>query len=401
MDGHSDTVYPLRKQWQESIGKGIDCYNGLTDPSQVSVEALERELKHVPPKEKWKDLIFGRGSADQLQGVVAQVFTTKILLETKSLGSLKGALIYSVATIAEEDNDGGAPMHILRKQTLPRHFVPDAVIMTEGTGDLGNGPCGIYIGQRGRVQIEVEIIGKSSHGSMPHMGVNPLEYGGLILNQAAEQAKNGFKDNKFLGKGTRTASWCHLETPSDCAVPATFTFRFDRRMTAGEDSRQAIQEVESLPGIATARAAGCTVNIRIPFYDQPSWKGVKADNPQDYMSWVTPPSDPLVHAAVEAYKRVVTPYVEDVPNPGPDDLRKQPRVDRWIFSTDGVGYPVRKGEERFSVEGKHWLTNGEYIHPPMFGIGSGYEHHCHKLGEYLHAYHHWVGVVVIDRKSVV
>lgn len=61
LDGHSDTVYPLRQQWQESLGKGIDCYDGLTNPSQVSIDALIRELKHVPSKEKWNDLIFGRG----------------------------------------------------------------------------------------------------------------------------------------------------------------------------------------------------------------------------------------------------------------------------------------------------------------------------------------------------
>jgi len=358
---------------------------------------MKFSLKYIPPKEKWDQLLFGRGSADQLQGVVSQVFATKILLETRAKGSLKGAKIVSIATVAEEDNDGGAPMHIMRKQHLEKHQVPDCVVITEGTGDLDLGPCGIYIGQRGRCQVQVEVIGKSCHGSMPHMGINPLEYGSLIIAEAAEQAKNGFKDNKFLGKGTRTASWCHLETPSDCAVPAKFTFRFDRRYTKGEDAELAVQEIESLKSVKRAREAGCQVNVTIPKYTTPSHKGVPADNDQDYMSWVTKPTDPVVLAAVEAYKRTVTPYVDDVPNPGPDDLRKQPRVQRWIFSTDGVGYPLKKNEVPFSIDGKHWSENGNYVHPPMFGIGAGYEHHCHKLGEYLHRDHIWCPIAVMAR----
>ncbi|KAH0795292.1 Clan MH, family M20, peptidase T-like metallopeptidase [Histomonas meleagridis] len=397
LDGHSDTVYPLRDNWHEELGEGIDCFDGLKDASKVNEEHMRRELNYIPPKDKWDQLLFGRGSADQLQGVVSQVFATKILLETRELGSLKGAKIVSIATIAEEDNDGGAPMHIMRKQNLQHSQVPDCVVITEGTGDLDLGPCGIYIGQRGRCQVQVEVIGKSCHGSMPHMGINPLEYGSMIIAEAAEQAKNGFKDHKFLSKGTRTASWCNLETPSDCAVPAKFTFRFDRRYTKGEDADMAIQEIESLKSVKRAREAGCEVNITIPMYTGVSHKGVAADNKQDYMSWVTYPTDPVVNAAVDAYKRCVTPYVEEKEKYTPDDLRKQPRVQRWIFSTDGVGYPLPKDNLPFSIEGKNWTTNGKFVHPPMFGIGAGYEHHCHKLGEYLHREHIWCPIAVMAR----
>ena len=397
LDGHSDTVAPLRDAWHERLGNGIDPFDGLTNPAEVDEEQMRRELKYIPPKESWDRLLFGRGSADQLQGVVAQVFATKIMLETADMGSLKGVKVVSIATIAEEDNDGGACMKIMRKPRMEPHEVPDCVVITEGTGDLDLGPCGIYIGQRGRCQVEVEVIGRSCHGSMPHMGINPIEYGSLIIAEAAEQAKVAFADNKFLGKGTRTCSKCWADTPSDCAVPARFVFRFDRRLTKGEDARLACEEIESLKAVQRARDAGCEVNIRIPRYTEKSHKGVPADNDQDYMGWVTSPTDPVVCAAVEAYKRTVTPNVKDVPNPGPDDLRKQPRVQRWIFSTDGVGYPLRNGSFGFSIEGKNWTECGDYVHPPMFGIGAGYEHHCHKLGEYLHRDHIWCPIAVIAR----
>src|SRR5437870_4976137 len=81
--------------------------------------------------------------------------------------------------------------------------------------------------QRGRMQIEVEVTGKSCHGSMPWEGRNPLEYGAAIIVEAAQRYRDedSFKRDAFLGGGTRTASWATLSTPSDCAVPERFTFR--------------------------------------------------------------------------------------------------------------------------------------------------------------------------------
>ena len=83
-----------------------------------------------------------------------------------------------------------------------------------------------------RMQIEVEVTGKSCHGSMPWEGRNPLEYGAAIIVEASQSLH--FLNDEFLGSGTRTASWASLATPSDCAVPERFTFRFDRRLTVGD-----------------------------------------------------------------------------------------------------------------------------------------------------------------------
>src|ERR1035438_6299574 len=78
---------------------------------------LKKELGFLPPDEEWKHLIFGRGSADQLGGVVSAAIATKILLELEGEGALKGAIVYSYATACEEDNDGAGPMYLDRKST--------------------------------------------------------------------------------------------------------------------------------------------------------------------------------------------------------------------------------------------------------------------------------------------
>ncbi|HET6439309.1 MAG TPA: peptidase dimerization domain-containing protein [Anaeromyxobacter sp.] len=385
IDGHTDTVRALRPQWREKVG-GVDCYDGLIDLSRVNREFLKRELGWVPPESEWKHLIFGRGAADQLGGVVAAMMATKIQLELAGEGALRGAIVRSYGTVCEEDNDGAGPMYLVRKvfPTAPPEVIPDVVILTDGTGSSKRGALGIYRGQRGRMQIEVTVAGKSCHGSMPWEGLNPLEHGAAILKEAAERydRREGFRDDAFLGHGTRTASWARLDTPSDCAVPERFVFRFDRRLTIGETPEQAVADVERLEAVAAARKAGLKVEVTVPVYGDPSWKGFKLDNPQVYLGWVTPAEHPAIEAAVRTYRGVVSPHVDGKIGTG-GVLTKEPRVERWVFSTDGVGFPVPKEAEIPGSAAKGWVVGETYKHPAMFGFGAGIEQNTHKIGECL------------------
>ena len=396
-DGHVDTVKALRHRWHETTGGGVDPYLGLTDASRVNRAFLEGELGYLPPEAEWSHLVWGRGSADQLGGVVSQMMATAILRATRPLGSLVGVIVRGYATVAEEDNDGGGPMWIVREE-LPHarpEGIPDAVILTDSTGCAKQGALGIYRGQRGRMQIEVCVTGKSCHGSMPHEGRNPLEFGAAILVEAAaaHAAGTGMADDPFLGRGTRTASFATLETPSDCAVPERFTFRFDRRLTAGEDPRDALQQVEGMDSVARARAAGLAVEVRVPHYAERSWQGVPADNAQIYPGWLTPEDHPAVAAAVDAWRRVASPQIPAGGTGGA--LRTEPRVGRWVFSTDGVGYPTTKVLPVPAT--KRWVTTGPFRHPAMLGIGTGIEQNTHKIGECVDARELPVAAAVLAR----
>ena len=62
IDGHTDTVRPLRQRWLEKT-VGIDCFDGIIDPATVNTEFLKKEMGWLPPDAEWEHLIFGRGSA--------------------------------------------------------------------------------------------------------------------------------------------------------------------------------------------------------------------------------------------------------------------------------------------------------------------------------------------------
>jgi acetylornithine deacetylase/succinyl-diaminopimelate desuccinylase-like protein len=386
LDGHGDTVRPLRARWHEKTG-GLDPFLGLVDPARLDRDNLRQGLGWLPPDDEWQHLVFGRGAADQLGGVVAQIVASRILLELRPAGALRGVIVRSYVTLAEEDNEGGGPRYLTRClfPGAPPAMLPDVVVLTEMSGDATNGALGIRRGQRGRMMIEVRVTGRSCHGSLPREGLNPLEHGAAILAEAAAQhgRGEGFLHDPLLGPGSRTASWAEVETPSDCSVPDRFRFRLDRRLTTGESPEQALRDVESLESVRRARAAGLAVGVTVPVYAQPTWRGYVPGNAQVYLSWQTPEEHPAIQAALTTYRGVVTPHVATRHEEG-GSLRREPRVDRWVFSTDGVGWPMPMSERALVVpESKRWVTAGEVRHPGMFGFGSGIMQNAHQIGEVL------------------
>jgi len=141
-----------------------------------------------------------------------------------------------------------------------------------------------------------------------------------------------------------------------------------------------VADIDKLASVAKARKAGLKVDVRVPLYDTPSWRGTVTGNKQIYAGWVTPEDHLAIRTAVSAYKGVVSPQIKKDGTKGA--LRKNPRVSRWIFSTDGVGFPIPVKDKSIKVpEAKRWVTSGAFKHPAMLGLGAGIEHNTHKIGE--------------------
>ena len=98
-------------------------------------------------------------------------------------------------------------------------------------------------------------------------------------------------------------------------MPGACSVHLDRRLTAGETKESAVAEVKALPGAEGAE-------IEILTYDTPSYTGLRYPMEKYYPTWVLEESDPLTKAAVATYKSL---------------WNRAPVVDKWTFSTNGVG----------------------------------------------------------------
>ena len=272
--------------------------------------------------------IGGRGASDQLGGIVSATYGAKIMRDLGLLSDKYTVLV--TGTVQEEDCDGLCWQYIYNEDKVK----PEFVVITEHTN--GN----IYRGQRGRMEIRVEVKGISCHGSAPERGDNAIYKMADILQEIRVLNDNLHYD-EFLGKGTVTVSEIFFNSPSRCAVADMCAISLDRRLTDGETYQSALEEVRNLPFVKKYKA-----EVSMYKYERPSYTELVYPTDCYFPTWVIPEDAPATKAMVEAYK----------------GMYGEPKVDKWTFSTNGV-----------SIMGRFGI--------PCIGFGPGKEEEAHAPNE--------------------
>jgi putative selenium metabolism hydrolase len=294
--------------------------------------------------------IGGRGTSDQLGGIVSAVYGAKIMKDQGLLDDRYTVLV--TGTVQEEDCDGLCWQYIVNEDKVR----PEFVVSTEPTDG------GIYRGQRGRMEIRIDVTGVSCHGSAPERGDNAIykmadilqEVRALNENDAEdsteikglvkmldEKYNKEWKEARFLGRGTVTTSEIFFTSPSRCAVADSCAVSLDRRMTAGETWESCLDEIRALPSVKKYGAKVSMYN-----YERPSWTGLSYPTECYFPTWVIPQDHKVTEAMAAAYT----------------ELYGEPRIDKWTFSTNGV-----------SIMGRFGI--------PCIGFGPGKEAQAHAPNE--------------------
>lgn len=275
-----------------------------------------------------EETIGGRGASDQEGGMASMVYAGKII---KELGLENDYTLLVTGTVQEEDCDGLCWQYIVKESDIR----PEFVVSTEPTS------CRIHRGQRGRMEIRVDVKGVSCHGSAPERGDNAIFKMAPILLELQELHNNLITD-PFLGKGSLTVSEIFSSSPSRCAVADGCSISVDRRLTAGEDKDYALNQIRELPSVKKA-------NGRVSMYDytRPSYTGLIYPTDAYFPAWVLEEDHPACRALVETYQELFS---------------ESPVVDKWTFSTNGV-----------SIMGLFDI--------PCIGFGPGHEDQAHAPNE--------------------
>ena len=311
--------------------------------------------------------IGGRGTSDQLGGIVSAVYGAKVM---KDLGLLSDKYrVVVTGTVQEEDCDGLCWQYIINEDKVR----PEFVVSTEPT----NG--GIYRGQRGRMEIRIDVKGISCHGSAPERGDNAIYKMSDILQDVRALNENDADDDKavkglvkmldekynpewreanFLGRGTVTVSEIFFTSPSRCAVADSCAVSLDRRMTAGETWESCLDEIRALPAV---KKYGDDVVVSMYEYSRPSYKGLVYPIECYFPTWVIPEDHKVTKALEEAYKNLYGSA--RIGTEETAEMRKaRPLTDKWTFSTNGV-----------SIMGRNGI--------PCIGFGPGAEAQAHAPNE--------------------
>ena len=307
-------------------GNKLICYDAHVDTVGIG----NKENWSFDPYEGFESdtEIGGRGTSDQLGGIVSSIYGAKIMKDLDLLSDKYTVLV--TGTVQEEDCDGLCWQYIINED----HVKPEFVVITEPTD--GN----IYRGQRGRMEIRVDVKGISCHGSAPERGENAIYMMAEIL-QEVRDLNNELHVDPFLGKGTLTVSEIFFTSPSRCAVADSCAISVDRRLTDGETFQLALDQIAALPSVKKHDA-----KVSMYSYERPSYKNLVYPTKCYFPTWVIPENHPATQAVVAAYK----------------GMYGTPRVDKWTFSTNGV-----------SIMGRYGI--------PCIGFGPGKEAQAHAPNE--------------------
>ena len=305
IDGHMDTV-------------------GIGNMDNWTFEPLSGEIR-----DGW---VLGRGTVDQKGGPAAAVTAGRIL---KELGFDRDLTFYVVGSVMEEDCDGLCWNWIIEEEKIK----PDFVISTEPTN------MNIYRGHRGRMEIGVDFRGISCHGSAPERGKNAIYMASRVALEI-EKLNERLANDEFLGKGSITISIFQSQSPSMCAVADFVHMHLDRRLTWGETKESAVKEVEDVVK-ACGLKLGDEAKVSVLWYEETAYTGTKYGMEKYFPTWKLEPSEPVVAVGVDTFKEL---------------FGKDPLVDKWTFSTNGV-----------TIRGKHGI--------PLIGFGPGNEVLAHAPDE--------------------
>jgi len=281
-----------------------------------------------------EECIGGRGASDQEGGMASMVYAGRII---KDLNLEDDYTLLVVGSVQEEDCDGLPWQYIIKESGIR----PEFVVSTEPTDG------GIYRGQRGRMEIRVDVKGLSAHGSAPERGDNAIFKMAHILTEL-EKLHPRLKDDPFLGKGSLTVSEIFFTSPSRCAVADSCAVSIDRRLTWGEDKDLALSQIRELPA---AMRAGAEVSMYS--YARPSYTGLVYPTESYFPAWVLPEDHVVCQSAVTTYQSL---------------FGHEPRVDKWTFSTNGVaimgmfgipcvGFGPGKEKEAHAPNEKTWKAD--------------------------------------------
>jgi acetylornithine deacetylase len=174
------------------------------------------------------DRLYGRGAYDMKAGLAAALVAAR---EASRLG-LAGDVV--VAAVADEEHTSLGVQEVLSRVGA------DAAVVTEPT------EMELVVAHKGFVWSEIEITGRSAHGSRPHLGVDAIIKMGAVLKELEELDRRlADHTHPLLGRGSVHASVIEggVELSS---YPAQCALRLERRTLPGETADRIDDELGSL-----------------------------------------------------------------------------------------------------------------------------------------------------------
>jgi acetylornithine deacetylase/succinyl-diaminopimelate desuccinylase family protein len=176
-----------------------------------------------------KGRIYGRGASDMKSGIASFIHALSTI-ERSKMPLHQGAVVLHL--VSDEESHGRQGMGFLTQKEGIRG---DAALVGEPT-DLQP-----VIAQKGALWLRISTLGKSAHGSRPHLGVNAVEKMMKLMEQLNSIALE--TEHPLLGKPTLNVGTIQGGTKINI-VPDRCEIEADRRMLPGEKKEEVLEKIK-------------------------------------------------------------------------------------------------------------------------------------------------------------
>ena len=193
----------------------------------------------------------GRGACEQKGALAAMIYAAGIVARAQL--ALRAPLILAVS-LAGETGRHDAAKFILENDEISAR----SAIIGLGTSNQ------ICLGNKGRIDIEITVRGKSAHSSMPWKGVNAVD-GFRRVMERLDRVPLG-TSRHGLGNATLTVTQVRSGPDISHTIPDFCRVVLDRRLLPGEDPDAAFRDIQD----ALNEVAGFTIEATRGAFMYPS-----------------------------------------------------------------------------------------------------------------------------------
>ena len=252
--------------------------------------------------------IHGRAASDVKGGLAAQIYAGALLRQAGIL--LRGD--YIVTGVVQEEPAEMLGIQYLCDKTFPAHGLRfDLMISSEATG------LNLFLGHRGRVELEVVTEGRTSHGSAPWRGINAVTKMLPVLEQINRLAES-LPTHPILGQSTLALTNITCSPGRLSIIPDICTVSLDRRLLPEESCEVALAQIKSILADVAAKDPEFKAKVHIRTVRETSWTGLSTDCEKKMVAWLIRPDHPLVIESVKAL----------------NSIGQTPDFGKWDFGTD-------------------------------------------------------------------
>jgi acetylornithine deacetylase/succinyl-diaminopimelate desuccinylase family protein len=220
---------------------------------------LNGHLDVVPPGDGWTvdpfageirdGFLYGRGACD-MKGPIAAMITGIRALKSSGV-PLTGKIICTGVAGEEEDQSG-------TRELVDGGLRADCAICAEPTGLVP------VIAHKGDFYFDITTVGKSAHGSVPHLGVNAIVKMVPVIQAVLELGERlQARSHPLCGHPTISIGLVRGGTIT-CAVAERCTLSLDRRVIPGEKPTDVVAEVQGLLDCIAAADPGFHAELAVP-----------------------------------------------------------------------------------------------------------------------------------------